>query len=153
MMSHEARVDEFTEFVREHEPRLRQALVAARGTQVGRDAACDALAYGWEHWDRIRVLDNPIGYLYRVGLRNKQLSPRRSPLFDGVAPRIPQVEPQLLEAVGGLPQRQRKVLVLVHCFQWSLGDVAEVSGVGKTTVQNHIERAMTSLREALGVTR
>jgi hypothetical protein len=30
---------------------------------AGRDAAADALAYGWEHWERIKDMKNPIGYL------------------------------------------------------------------------------------------
>jgi len=150
-VSRETGVDEFTEFVRLHEPRLRQALVAARGAQAGRDAACDALAYGWEHWDRVATLDNPIGYLYRVGLRSRQVTDRRSLLFHGDAARIPDVEPKLVDSVSRLPQRQRTVVVLVHCFEWSLSEVAEVTGLAKTTVQNHLERGMRSLRKALGV--
>ncbi len=152
-VSRETGVDEFTEFVRLHEPRLRQALVAARGVQVGRDAACDALAYGWEHWDRVSVLDNPVGYLYRVGVRSRQASDRRSLLFEGDAARIPDVEPKLVDSISRLPQRQRTVVVLVHCFEWSLSEVAEVTGLAKSTVQNHLERGMRSLRTSLGVDR
>ena len=39
--------DSFTEFVREAEPRLRHALCAAFGGEVGRESAAEALAYGW----------------------------------------------------------------------------------------------------------
>lgn len=152
-VSRETEVDEFTQFVRVHEPRLRQALVAARGVHVGRDAACDALAYGWEHWDRVASLDNPVGYLYRVGLRSRQPSDRRSALFDGRASRIPDVEPKLADSLNRLPERQRTVVVLVHCFDWSLREVAEVTGLSKSTIQNHLERGMRSLRQALGVAR
>lgn len=41
-------VNSFTEFVREVEPRLKRALVAAFGREVGMDALAEALAYGWE---------------------------------------------------------------------------------------------------------
>lgn len=57
----------FTAFAAEAEPRLRFALVAALGQQDGLDATAEALAYGWEHRSRVETMENPIGYLYRVG--------------------------------------------------------------------------------------
>ena len=59
--------DEFEAFVRETEPALRRALVATFGFDEGRDAAAEALAYAWEHWDELRAVTNLPGYLYRVG--------------------------------------------------------------------------------------
>jgi hypothetical protein len=47
--------ESFTEFVRDLEPRLKHALVAAYGTEAGIEATRDALADGWEHWDRVRT--------------------------------------------------------------------------------------------------
>ena len=47
----------YTDFVAATERRLRQALSATLGSELGADAAAEALAYGWEHWDRIRVMD------------------------------------------------------------------------------------------------
>lgn len=57
----------FTVFVTETEPRLRHALVARFGPDSGRDATAEALAYGWEHWAKVRAMANPAGYLFRVG--------------------------------------------------------------------------------------
>jgi RNA polymerase sigma-70 factor (ECF subfamily) len=57
----------FEQFVRERGPGLRAALVAAYGPQIGLDAASEALAYGWEQWARLRTMENPAGYLFRVG--------------------------------------------------------------------------------------
>ena len=37
------------------------------GPELGREAAAEALVYGWEQWDRISEMANPAGYLYRVG--------------------------------------------------------------------------------------
>ena len=48
-------VDTFTAWVDSVESRLRHALTASFGPQVGRDAAADALAYAWEHWDRVKI--------------------------------------------------------------------------------------------------
>lgn len=152
MVAHEASVDEFTEFVMEFESRLRESLMAALGGEVGRDAAAEALVYGWEHWGRISQMGNPVGYLYRVGLsRGRRAFSRRRPVFHRVDPiRLPDVEPGLAGALAGLSQRQRTVVVLVHCFEWTQSEVANLLGVSKTTVQNHLERGMSALRRAIG---
>ena len=57
----------FEEFVGRVEHRLRVALVASYGAHDGRAATLDALSWAWEHWDRVRTMDNAVGYLYRVG--------------------------------------------------------------------------------------
>lgn len=46
--------------------RLRRVLVARYGVEIGNDVCADALAYAWEHWERVGPMDNPVGYLYRV---------------------------------------------------------------------------------------
>ncbi len=57
----------FSDFVLATEPGLQRALVAGYGPDAGREATVDALVYAWRHWPRVRELDNPGGYLYRVG--------------------------------------------------------------------------------------
>lgn len=153
MVVHVSGVDEFTAFVIEHESRLREALIAACGGEIGRDAAAEALVYGWDHWDRVGAMENPVGYLYRVGIsRARKALSRRRPLFDPVEPtRIPDVEPRLPDALAALSERQRTVVVLIHCFQWTQSEVGEVLNLSKTTVQNHLERGMDSLRREIGV--
>ncbi len=59
----------FDDFFTTAEPLLRRALVGGFGPDVGREATAEALAYGWTNWDRVAGLDNPTGYLYRVGER------------------------------------------------------------------------------------
>ena len=67
---HQATNVGFSEFVSDMESRLRQALTSALGPEFGREAAAEALAYGWEHWARISEMENPVGYLFRVGQRS-----------------------------------------------------------------------------------
>jgi hypothetical protein len=50
----QANRDSFVSFAEEFGRPLYQALLAAYGHSVGPDATADALAYAWEHWDRIR---------------------------------------------------------------------------------------------------
>jgi predicted RNA polymerase sigma factor len=56
---------EFEPFARAARPRLVRALAPVRGEEAA-DGAAEALAYAWEHWDRVGAMGNPIGYLYRV---------------------------------------------------------------------------------------
>ena len=57
----------FTDFVENTELDLRRALIARYGPERGREATAEAFAYAWEHWNRIKDMKNPSGYLYRVG--------------------------------------------------------------------------------------
>jgi DNA-directed RNA polymerase specialized sigma24 family protein len=141
---------EFTEFVREVEPRLRRALVALRGAEDGREATAEALTWAWEHWDDVQHMANPAGYLYRVGTsRSRQ---RRRALLEATDPTRPtDFEPGLGPALAALSDRQRAVVVLVHGCGWSYHEVAEALGLTKSTVGTHVARAMTELRARLGV--
>src|SRR5215204_1580286 len=58
---------DFERFVADVEPRLRHALVGGFGAVIGRQAAADALAWAWQNWERVREIESPVGYLYRVG--------------------------------------------------------------------------------------
>jgi RNA polymerase sigma factor (sigma-70 family) len=152
MVVHVSRVDAFTEFVADYEVKLRESLIAACGGEVGREAAAEAMVYGWEHWDRVSGMDNPAGYLYTVGLsRGRKMLARHRPIFDPIeTARTPDVEPRLPEALAALSERQRTVVVLIHCFQWTQSEVAELLGLSKTTIQNHLERGMGGLRREIG---
>jgi DNA-directed RNA polymerase specialized sigma24 family protein len=145
----------FTEWATEAEPKIRQSLTAAFGVQVGKDAAADALAHAWEQWNQVSVMENPIGYVYGIG-RNKarRMKTRRQPMFVDVPEQLlPNVEPGLPAAVADLPERQRIAVTLLHGYGWTMSEVAELLGTKKTTVQNHAERGLAKLRNALGVTR
>ena len=129
------------------------ALTALLGVEVGREACAEALAYGWEHWERIEPMENPTGYLYRVGQgRGRRMRTSRRVSVVPVESDSPGLfEPGLAEALARLPKRQRVVVSLVHGYGWSMAEVAELLGVGKSTVQSYDERAMKRLRRRLGV--
>ena len=144
-------VAEFEAFVRDAEPRLRRALVAAYGFEDGRDATAEALAYAWEHWERVREMPNAAGYLFRVAQSRRRR--RRVPVLYDVSGWPEHLfEPGLPRALAALSQRQRVVVVLVHGFGYTLHEVAELTGLRRTTVQNHSDRGLAQLRKRLGVT-
>ncbi len=141
----------FTEFVRAVEPRLRIALVARYGPERGREATAEALAFAWEHWDRVGEMDNPIGYLFRVG-QSKSRSRRRPPLAaDRPESHEPWVEPGLPKALQSLSNKQRMAVVLVHAYGWSQREAADVMRVSPDTVRTHLERGLSKLRSSLEV--
>lgn len=147
-------LETFTSFVEEAEPRIRQALTAVLGSELGTEATAEALAHGWEHWDRVRAMDNPVGYLFVVGRNSARRVFRRRPVFhEPPAEASPMVEPGLVAAMRALPERQRVTVMLLYCFEWTMPEVADLLGLKKTTVQNHAERAMARLRSTLGVER
>jgi DNA-directed RNA polymerase specialized sigma24 family protein len=61
------RDDDFERFFREVEPRLRRAFVGTAGVEAAGDAAAEALAWARESWERVQTMENPAGYLFRVG--------------------------------------------------------------------------------------
>lgn len=153
MLQDETLVDSFTDWATYAEPRLRKALTASFGIEVGKEATADALSLAWESWGEIRDKDNPLGYVFGVG-RNKarRMKSRRLDIFLEVPQqRLPHVEPGLPAAIASLPEKQRVVVALLYGYQWSMSEVAELLGIAKTTVQNHAERGMARLRKRLGV--
>lgn len=140
----------FTAFVREVEPKLRRGFVAAFGAQRGHDATAESLAWAWEHWERIEGMQNPAGYLWRVG-RSRSRGSRKIPfLMSEPSGSDPVIEPRLVPALRSLTVRQRTAVLLVHGYGWQLREVAELLGLGVSTVQNHVDRGMAKLRLAIG---
>lgn len=154
MTTDETLTDSFTEFASDLEPRLRRALCVALGRDLGQEATAEALAFGWEHWDRVREMENPSGYLYRVG-RNQVRHRRRKrpPLPPLPEAELPWIEPKLPEALRRLSEPQRVSVMLVHGFGWTYTEVGEYLDVAKSTVQTHLERGMARLRKELRIER
>lgn len=149
--------DGFATFVAASERRLRRALTALLGPSKGREATVEALSYGWEHWDRVSAMENPVGYLYVVARDRATRHERRR--RDRPTPQLDQssvdpggrFEPALPALVEALSDRERQVVLLVHGWGWSLGEVAKMLGVSKSSVQTYADRGLSKLREGLGV--
>jgi DNA-directed RNA polymerase specialized sigma24 family protein len=144
----------FDDFVRRVESRLRVALVATYGAHDGRAATVDALSWAWEHWDRVKAMTNPLGYLYRVGQSASRRYATRPIPFHQVEPTADDalaINPDLATAIMRLPAQQRTVLMLVHAFGWSQRDVANTLEITPSTVREHLDRAVTRLNNDLEV--
>lgn len=138
----------FEDFVGTNEPRLRRAFVAAYGSDRGRDATAEALAYAWEHWLQVSQMNNAVGYLYRVG-QSRTRQRRSVPQFSPPQGTEWSFEPRLIPALKGLTVNQRTAVVLIHGFGWTMREVADLTDIKITTVQNHLERGLRKLRTEL----
>ena len=140
----------FDSFAETSGPRLRHALVAAYGIEVGVDAAAEAMAYGFEHWNDVQEMGNPAGYLYRVGqseatrLRRR---PSRVPRVEAVV--LPDIEPSLVPALEQLTEQQRIVVLLVTGLQWRRSEVADLLDLSHSTVRTHLRRGLDHLRSIM----
>jgi RNA polymerase sigma-70 factor (ECF subfamily) len=148
-----SRVDaEFRVFFKEVESRLSYALAAAYGVEVGAEASAEAMAYAWEHWSEVSGMENPAGYLYRVGQTAARRHRRERPLFPEVGEgQLPLVEPGLPEALSRLSLAQRTAVVLLYVLDRSEREAADLLGVNRSTVRRHRDRGLAKLRQALEV--
>jgi DNA-directed RNA polymerase specialized sigma24 family protein len=143
----------FEAFFERSEPRLRAAFTAQYGADLGREATAEALAWSFEHWDRVAAMEHPIAYLYRVGQsRTRRLRRRWRPAVSRESTAAtPEIDPRVTRALAALPERQRVAVILVHGLDWSHADVAALLGISTSTVATHVARALAQLRRTLEV--
>lgn len=144
---------EFSDAIDELAPRVRRALVAAYGVEVGVEAAADATAWAWEHREELATMKNPAGYLYRVGqsaARRYRDRPVRLPEAPEARGDDVIIDPRLPVALEGLSQRQRSAVLLVHAHGYGLSEAAGVLGISVSALRNHLNRGLRHLRTALG---
>jgi DNA-directed RNA polymerase specialized sigma24 family protein len=149
------------------EPGLRRALVAAYGVEVGTEATADALAWAWEHLERVDRMDNAGGYLWRVGQTSARRSARHArweapglgaSWSSGSSGSDPWAaadhelfDPALPAALARLTPRQRTAVLLVHGYGYTLAEAAAAMGCGVSSLRNHLARGLSQLRTTLGV--
>lgn len=133
---------------------MRRALVARYGVDLGREVTADAVAWAWEHADRLSAVENVAGYLYRVGqssVRARRVRERRVVVFpaepawhDGV-----ELPGDVFAELARLKPEQRVAVLLVHGYGFSYREVAEVLEVSEAAVTNHVHRGLRKLRSRL----
>lgn len=149
-----ASADSFTDFVREAEPRVRRALTAAFGPEIGGEVTAEAFGVAWESWDFVSGRPNRVGYVWGIGrnLARQRLRVRERPLFPQPEPqREPWIEPQLPAAFERLTENQRLAVVLTQGFGWTLREVGELLDISIPSVQKHCDRGLAKLRDEMGV--
>jgi DNA-directed RNA polymerase specialized sigma24 family protein len=141
---------EFERFAADARPRLVRAFVPSRGVDGAADAASEALAYAFEHWNDVKAKANPVGWLYRVG-QSRTRTRKTPPLPRPESVGVPDIEPRLVPALMTLPETQRTAVWLVHACQWTYSEVAEAMETSTSMVGNHVSRGVKQLRQHLEV--
>lgn len=150
--------DGFDLFVATTGEQVRRALVSFYGVEVGVEAAAEAMAVAWQRWDEIEAMENPGGFLFRVGqsaARPHVRWRRRSsefPMADPSAVSDHAAVVDLLHAMRRLPAMQRACVLLVKSYGFSYREAGDILGVTEVAVTNHVHRGLTRLRSIMEVT-
>lgn len=132
--------------------RLERALVARFGFEIGREAAADVAAYAVAHWHRLSGLENPTGYLFRVGQTSARRQRRwtRPPLVHPDPITTPQpINLDLQRALMCLRPEQRVAVLLTRGFSYSHAEVAELLDCTVSSIGNHVTRGLAQLRKLM----
>ncbi|GAA3685785.1 SigE family RNA polymerase sigma factor [Nonomuraea antimicrobica] len=140
---------------------LRVAYLACGDQAEAEDLLQTALERTYRNWDRVRH-DTPEPYVRRVIINTAISRARRRAILNIVPVRVPPERPArstdvdlrhvLMDALRGLPPRQRAVIVLRYWEDLSEAQTAEVLGCTIGTVKSQASKAMAKLRTALGET-
>ena len=150
--------DDFALWYAEAYPRLAAALtVIGRDRELARDAAAEACARALEQWSRVRKMDAPGGWAYRVGVNVLRRLQRRAAmerrLLHRMRPEVSsepvEIDPALWDAVRALPDRQREAIALRYLLDLEQHEVAEAMGVRPGTVASTLHAARAQLASRL----
>jgi RNA polymerase sigma-70 factor (sigma-E family) len=153
------RVETFEELFHAQYERLLRAMYLATGDRhEAEDLAQDAFVRVYERWERVRALEDPVGYLYRVALNARRSRLRRLAIAARKAVR-PDPPPDHEEAAGArdvvrralgeLPAGQRDAVVLIEWLGLTDRQAAGILGVSAGAVRTRLHRARSALRESL----
>lgn len=151
----------FEEFYREQRAPIGRALaLTLRDTQLASEAVDEAMARAYQRWNRVQALDNPGGWVYRVGLNWSRSIIRRAvrpaPVWvtttDNVTDNVTDggvLDPAIDRALAQLSIEQRAVVVCRLLIGYSEAQTAAALGLRPGTVKSRLARASSRLQSLL----
>lgn len=129
---------------------------STRNVQAAEESVQEAMAIAFDRWKRVRGMDSPAGYVYRVAANHYRRSLRRAQREQS----IETVEPcdshdleaesierlMLLDAITNLPRKQRDAVVLSDWMGVSQDDAAGTLKMKPATFRSNLYRGRKSLR-------
>jgi RNA polymerase sigma-70 factor (ECF subfamily) len=118
----------------------------------------DAFLSLFERWDRVRDMEDPVGYLYRTAFHAFRRRSRRAALAVrravGLASTVDEFAAAddrevVSQALGALTRRQRTALVLTELLGYGSDDAGRMMGVRASTVRALATQGRSKLREVL----
>jgi DNA-directed RNA polymerase specialized sigma24 family protein len=134
--------------------RVRRALRARFGAELGTEAWADVVAWAWEHRDEVVSMTNPAGYLFRVGQSAVKVYTRwwrpvplilSEPTHDASV----SFDADLFDGLSHLNPNQRVAVLMVHGYGASYAEVADLLNISVAAVTNHVHRGLNRLRKQL----
>jgi RNA polymerase sigma-70 factor, ECF subfamily len=117
----------------------------------------DAFLKVWERWERVAVMDEPVGYLFRTALNLHRKRRRRA----AVALRksvdlLPDVDEladvetrdEAVRLLGRLTPRERAAIVITGYLGYTSQEAGRLLGIRATTVRVLASRARATLKAA-----
>lgn len=144
--------------------RLSALLVRDLGT--AEEVTQDAFVAMHDRWHRLREPDKALAYLRQSVVNRSRSVLRHRVVVDRQARRdaarpaptapgpedltvLDEQRAQVLDALAGLPRRQREVVALRYYLELPVAEVAELLGLSPGTVKSHASRGAAALRKSL----
>jgi len=148
---------EFEAFYRANVDRVYRALaVTLRRDDLAQEAADEAMARAYARWATVRHLDNPAGWVFRVGLNWatswwRKVRRERPPAEDAPHPQHTPTDTVLgvLDALAALPTPQRAVVTCRILLDLTTAETAVALGLTEGTVKSRLSRGLAALRVTL----
>lgn len=152
---------EFDTWYHAEYPRLVNSIGMVIGDRaLAADAVAEAFTKALSKWERVKRMQHPTGWVYRVAMNEAKRSLRRgsherrllqeqistTPTF--VAP--VEGDHELWDAVAQLPERMRAVVVLRYVSDLTEPMIAETLGIRRGSVATMLKRAHERLARDLG---
>jgi len=142
---------------KEHWPRAhRAAYLVVQDGAAAEDIAQEAFLSAIRNLDRFDRR-RPFGpWLHRIVVnraidwaRARQLRGETELIDAGAAELAAPIDDSLLSALAALPPDHRAVIVLRHLLEYTPGEIAELLGLPRGTVNSRLRRGLDSLRETV----
>lgn len=149
----------FHDFYAGSRDRVGRALAVTLGdADLAAESVDEAMARAYQRWSNVSRMENPSGWVYRVGLnvarsRIRRLTRRRRlPASGGAAAEVPEpevLEPAILRALLALPVDHRTVVVCRLLLGWSEAETAQALDIRPGTAKSRLHRATATLADQL----
>ena len=150
---------EFEEFFRAEYPGLLRAFYLLTADRAeAEELAPEAMTRAYERWARVRAMESPAGYLYRIGVnlnrhRLRHLAVRARRLLaitrDAPSEQMPAVRREIAEAIASLSRGQREAFMLVEWLGLTAEEAGPALGIAPASVRSRVHRAKVALRARL----
>ncbi|MBB4918342.1 RNA polymerase sigma-70 factor (sigma-E family) [Streptosporangium saharense] len=141
---------------------VRLAVLLVRDMATAEEVVQDAFVAIHGAWRRLRDTDKALAYLRQSVVNRSRSVLRHRAVVEKYAPKglpdAPSAEngaigelerSAVIEALRGLPARQREALVLRYYGDLSEAQIAHAMGISKGAVKSHTARGMAALRTSL----